>query len=176
MKLRSLGIAALLFTAQAIALGGREASANVIYDLSGVTFSNGGTATGTFTTNDAITALLTYDITTSMVGGFPGFEYTPTTAPDVTNGLPTGFSLSDSSSTHNLVLAFSGGLTATGATLLTSGSFETNSFSGLVLFRGVVSGSVVGVPEPSSLLLGGVAAGVLTVVAYAGRKRRRARG
>jgi hypothetical protein len=31
-------------------------------------------ATGMFTTNDALAGLVTYDITTSSVAGFPGFE------------------------------------------------------------------------------------------------------
>jgi hypothetical protein len=148
-----------------------------LYDLSGVTFvtpggTAEGTATGTFTTNDARTALVTFDITTSTVGGFPGFEYTPATAPIVgTDVMP--FALGLGNGTHALILEFNGGLTATGATTL-GGSFEINN-NASPTERFVASGSVVAVPEPSSLLLGGVAVGVLTVVAYAGRKRSRAR-
>ncbi len=156
MKRSSSGMAALLFTALALARGGREASADVIYQLSGVTFGTpGGTATGTFTTNDALTALVTYDITTSAAGGFSGFEYTPATAPNVTAFLPTGFTLGDSSGAHLLLLSFAGNLAATGGILSTiSFEFQTDVFP----TRSIVSGSVVGVPEPSSLLLGGVAA------------------
>jgi hypothetical protein len=158
MKLRSLGIAAFLFTAPALALGGREASADVIYELSGVTFGPpGGTATGTFTTNDAITALVTYDITTSTVRGFPGFEYTPATAPTVLNGLPNSFVLTGIGGERDLALLFTGGLTATGATLSTT-SEETVLIGPTFITRHIESGSVVGVPEPSSLLVGGIAA------------------
>jgi hypothetical protein len=145
-----LGLAAV---ALALATGGREASADIIYDLSGVTFFTppGGTATGTFTTNDARTALVTFDITTSTVSGFPGFEYTPATA--IGNGalLPTEFFLE--APARALILVFAGGLTATGATL-SAGSRETTGAPD----REIVSGSAVAVPEPSSLLLGGVAA------------------
>ena len=155
MKLRSLGIAALLFTAQALALGGREAAADHVFQLADVMFSDGGTATGAFTTNDALTALVTYDITTSTVSGFPGFEYTPATAPAVNNKLPSQFGLFDGPM-RSLSLGFGGsGLTATGATLGTN-SFELNAAADNDRF--VVSGSVVGVPEPSALVLGGLAA------------------
>jgi hypothetical protein len=155
MKMRTiLGLSAV---ALALALGGREAAADHVFQLADVTFGTPGvTATGTFTTNDTLTALVTYDITTSLVAGFPGFEYTPTTAPIVGNALPHSFELL--SSGHNLTLSFAGsGLTATGATLQPVMSSELNNIASPPL-RSVVSGSVVGVPEPSSLLLGGVAA------------------
>jgi hypothetical protein len=153
MKTKSiLGLAAM---ALALVLGGREAAADHVFQLVDVTFSApGGTATGTFTTNDAITALITYDITTSSVPGFQGFEYTPATAPHVNNFLPTAFELTDSPSTRLLVLVFPGGLPATGVAL-TDDSNEDNFAFGV---RFVVSGSVVGVPEPSALVLGGLAA------------------
>jgi hypothetical protein len=123
----------------------------------------GGTATGTFTTNDAITALLTYDITTSSVTGFPGFEYTPATAPIVLDSLPSSFVVEDSvgsSANQELGLFFAGGLTATDAALSTtagSRSLEVSTRSETIT-RFVASGSVVGVPEPSALVLGGLAA------------------
>jgi MYXO-CTERM domain-containing protein len=158
MKTKSiLGLAAVVL---ALATGGREAKADHVFQLVDVTFGPpfGGTATGTFTTNDAITSLLNYDITTSSVAGYPGFEYTPATAPDVFNGLPNGFDLSDSNrGPHFLVLTFSGGLTATGATIIFP-SYEENSNALFPFMRNIVSGSVVGVPEPSSLVLGGLAA------------------
>src|SRR5262245_43760999 len=84
MKVRT--ILSMWAVALAFATGGREAAADHVFQLVDVMFQSppfgpGGTATGTFTTNDAITALVTYDITTSSVVGFPGFEYTPVTAP-----------------------------------------------------------------------------------------------
>jgi hypothetical protein len=115
----------------------------------------GGTATGTFTTNDAINAFVTYDITTSSVPGFPGFEYTPVTAPIVVGALPGDFALASSPAVHSLFLVFNGVLTATGAALAPGVSEE--NFSGAIP-RVIVSGSVVGVPEPSGLVLGGLAA------------------
>jgi hypothetical protein len=155
MKTKSiLGLSAV---ALAFAIGGREAAADHVFQLVDVMFGSppGGTATGTFTTNDALNALVTYDITTSTSGGFPGFEYTPATAPSVTNGLPSLFVVETSSAPlHRLDLSFVGGLTATGATSVT----VTEDFQSFGIVRIAESGSVVGVPEPSGLVLGGLAA------------------
>src|SRR5262249_26656688 len=67
--------------------------------------------------------------------------------------------LVNNSNTHFLNLVFGGGgLTATGATLVPTSSLELNGSASPPL-RFVLSGSVVrGVPEPSSLVLGGIAA------------------
>ena len=157
MKAKMRTILGLSSVALALATGGREAAADHAFQLVHVTLGDpGGTATGTFTTNDAITALVTYDITTSSAPNFPGFEYTPATAPIVGNGLPRFFELDSSPAVHSLFLEFLGGLTATGA-ILTVASSETNNLA-VEITRSIVSGSVVGVPEPSSLLLGGLAA------------------
>jgi hypothetical protein len=178
MKIKSIpGLSAV---ALALALGGREAAADLVFQLEDVTFNGpGGTATGTFTTNDALNAVVTYDITTSSVpgfglGGFGGFEYTPATAPVVANNLPGFLTLSDVSITHTLQFAFGGsGLTATGATLVLGlgppiGSYEKNGADQLI--RAVASGSVVSVPEPSSALTAGFAA--LAGLGVWARKRR----
>jgi hypothetical protein len=153
MKTKSiLGLAVVML---AFALGGREAAADHVFQLADVMFQAGigGTATGTFTTNDAITALVTYDITTSTAGSFPGFEYTPATAPNVMNVLPTGVGLQSFPPGHVFALTFIGGLTATGAPSVSGGEFSAGAGE-----RSIVSGSVVAVPEPSSLVLGGIAA------------------
>ena len=171
MKMKMRTILGLSAVALALATGGREAKADHVFQLVDVTFGSpfGGTATGMFTTNDALTALLTYDITTSSVAGYPGFEYTPATAPGVSDGLPNSFVLIANGGERQLALFFTGGLTATGATLSTT-SEETVLIGPTFITRHIESGSVVGVPEPSSLLLGGVAAAGLRLWAW----RRRA--
>src|SRR5262249_5458596 len=50
-------------------LAAGQASANIIYTFSGVTFSDGGTLSGTFTTDDTFSTLLDFDITTSAAPG-----------------------------------------------------------------------------------------------------------
>jgi PEP-CTERM motif len=149
--------ARLLATAAlAIALGGVEARADHIFSLSGVTFDDGGTATGTFTTNDALNSLVSYDITTSG-GTLAGFEYTPLTSISTPTSLPSILVVETASLDHILELTFSG-LTAAGSplTLGDNISFEQDP-SGA--HRLVTAGEVVAaaVPEPSSLLLGGLA-------------------
>src|SRR5215207_1747313 len=69
-------------------LAAGHASANIDYTFSGVTFSDGGTLTGTFTTNDAITSVLNYSSTTSAGAGGLGFNYTPATSESTPTALP----------------------------------------------------------------------------------------
>ena len=57
-QVRFLAAAAL-----ALAVGAVDARADIVFELSGVTFSDGATATGTFTTDSGITSLLNFDIT-----------------------------------------------------------------------------------------------------------------
>ena len=141
-----------------VALGAVEARANHIFTLSGVTFNDGGTATGTFTTNDALNSLVSFDILTSP-GTNIGFEYTPATADSSSTALPFILVLNTPPALdHILELTFTN-LTAAGApiTIGTNDSFEQS----LNARRVVVSGQVVtasAVPEPSSLVMGGVAA------------------
>src|SRR5262249_28254573 len=127
-------------------------------------------------TNDTFTGLVSYDITTSTSSpdAFAGFEYTPKTASHLDNLLPSSFDINDQGPTHLLNLIFGGsGLTAAGATLQTdSKEFNSEDFPAV---RFVMSGSVVPdlgspVPEPSSLLLGGIAA-LARLGAWAWRRR-----
>ena len=68
---------ARFLTAAAPALGwGGEARADHIFTLSGVTFDDGTSATGTFTTNDALNSLVNFDITTTN-GAITGFDTPP---------------------------------------------------------------------------------------------------
>ena len=148
-----LGAAAL-----ALALGAVEARADHIFTLSGVTFDDGGTATGTFTTNDALNSLVSFDITTSP-GTNIGFEYTPTTSDSSSTALPFILVLNTPPALDNILELTFTNLTVAGApiTIGDADSFEQT----LGARRVVVSGQVVGsaaVPEPSSLLMGGVAA------------------
>ena len=52
------GASLLAAAALTLALGAVEARADIVFTLSGVTFDDGGTASGTFTTDDALSSLL----------------------------------------------------------------------------------------------------------------------
>src|SRR5262245_17129867 len=104
-------------------LAAGQASANIIYTFSGVTFSDGGTLTGTFTTDDTFSTLLDFDITTSLAPGI-GFHYTPVTANSNSTSLPTIIVVEDAGPVNILQITFNGGLTATGA-LIKLGTFDS---------------------------------------------------
>ena len=139
-----------------LALGAVEARANHVFTLSGVTFSDGGTATGTLTTNDALNSLVSFDILTSP-GINIGFEYTPATASSSSTALPSILVLNTPPALNNILELTFTNLSAAGApiTIGTNDSFEQT----LNARRVVVSGQVVAaaVPEPSSLVMGGIA-------------------
>jgi hypothetical protein len=151
---RLLAVAAL-----ALALGAVEARANQTFNLSGVKFDDGGTATGSFTTNDALTSLVTYSITTSG-GTLSGFVYTPASSISTPTSLPNILVVETSSLSNILELTFSPPLTTNGAPLSLGANISFEQVPGGT-HRNVTAGSVVNanvIPEPSSLLTGGVAA------------------
>jgi hypothetical protein len=172
MNLRLLSLCALAF---ALALGMVEARADHVFTLSGVAFDDGTLATGTFSTNDAVTSLVNWDITT-VDGAIPGFHYTPGTSDSSSTSLPFILVLNTPPALdHILELTFAGGLTPGGAPIDTSGpniSFEQSPNGGP--HRNVTAGSVVpagAVPEPSSLALSGTA-GLAGLGLWARRRRR----
>jgi hypothetical protein len=151
------GARLLAATALALALGAVEARADHIFTLSGVTFDDGGTATGMFTTNDALNSLVSYDILTSG-GTLTGFDYTPATTTSFSS-LPSILVLETTGLEHLIQLTFTG-LTVAGAPIKI-GQFDSFEQDPTGTHRQVVSGEVVGlaaVPEPASLLMGGIAA------------------
>jgi hypothetical protein len=133
------------------------------------------TVTGTFTTNDAITALLDFDVTTSAGVGI-GFEYTPATADSSSTSLPFILVLNTPPALDNILqLTFSGGLTALGAPL-TIGAFDSFEQTTAPAQRQIVAGEVIvaptAVPEPSTIALTGI--GALGLLLSSVRRRARA--
>jgi len=123
-----------------------------LYTFAGVTFNDGGTLTGTFTTNDPITTLLNYDITTSPGPGI-GFEYTPTTAPVSFSSLPSIIVVETPGLDHLLQVTFNGGLTAQGAPI-TIGTFDSFEQGTGGARRVITAGQATpSVPEPGTLVL-----------------------
>ena len=160
----------LLLVGMVFFLTAGHASATILYTFSGVTFAGGGTLTGTFTTNDAITALIGFDITTSAGAGI-GFHYTPATAGSSSTSLPFIIVLSTPTLDNILQVTFSGGLTALGAPILigTFASFEQTTAPARrdILAGAAIVGAVV--PEPSTIALLGM--GVLGLLASVRRRR-----
>jgi hypothetical protein len=139
-----------------------------------VQFSDGGTLTGTFTTNDTFNSLLNYNITTSPNTGI-GFNYTPGTSDPSSTSLPPIIVLNTPPTNPDILqVTFAGGLTATGAPILigTFDSFE----QGPDARRDITAGEAIvrtnSVPEPSTIALAGIAA-LAGLLGYL-RQRRRA--
>ena len=140
-----------------VLLAASQSFANIIFTVSGATFSDGGTLTGTFTTNDAVNSLIDYDLLTAG-GALTGFHYTPGTAGSGSTSLPFILVLEPASSDPILQVTFAGGLTPLGAAI-TIGQFDSFEQVG-VEHREITAGSVApapSVPEPGTLLLLGAA-------------------
>jgi hypothetical protein len=150
----------------ALCLAASQASADIIFSFEGATLSDGGTVTGTFTTNDAISSVVGYDVTTS---GASGFHYTPGTAPTNISSLPTFVGFETTDLAHILEVTFSTPLTAAGSTIVTG--MANTSFEQIPggTHRDFTAGSAAvgttAVPEPSSIALLAIGAlGLLTRV------------
>jgi hypothetical protein len=172
MRLRSLAVSVAMLSSCLCARADR------IFTLSNVTLSSApvggtseGTLTGSFTTNDAINTLVSYDITASAAGSFAGFHYTNADSSVTAASLPSQYFQIDApagGASEELRLYFSSPLTAAGANLLSSASYEDETMAGGIRYPSgsVVAGSVSSVtPEPSSIaLLGTGLLGVAGVV------------
>jgi len=157
----------------ALSLGAREASANIMYTFSGVTFDDGGTLTGTFLTNDTFNNLLDFDITTSPATNL-GFHYTPATFDDSSTSLPAVIVLNNPPTLDEILqVTFSGGLTAAGASI-TIGNFDSfeqgPGGARRVITAGAAIVSTTSVPEPSTIALAGIGA-LAGLLGYLRRRR-----
>lgn len=158
-------IARMAFASLVMVGLGKTASADLVYALKNVEFSDGTFATGTFSISSLTGPVTSYNITTTTTAApFTGYHYTPL---DSTNSssIPTYINL-DASGNRELRFYFTSALTATGATITTNGtSYEHQNGNRLV-----ISGTVAAIPEPGTLALSSAG---LTVMAGLGYSRRR---
>jgi len=154
----------------ALTLAAGHASADRLYTFAGVTFSDGGTLTGNFTTNDPITALVNYNITTSPGVGI-GFNYTPISAPVNLSSLPFIIVVETAGLDHLLEVTFNGGLTPAGAPI-TIGNFDSFEQGVQGARRVITAGQAIpSVPEPGTLAM--LSIGLAGLLGFGGMRQRK---
>lgn len=149
MKIKLAGAAIALALAGALPAG-----ASILhFTLSGVTFDDGGTASGSFTRNTAGGIITDFDVITTPGSVLSGFDYNTSDASGFDGFEPNSVMLSVLSDpiSEYVIFSFDRPLTAPGSyNLVTSDSFECLNCSP---FRYVTGGSAVavsGVPEPAT--------------------------
>jgi len=159
MKTRIIVAAAL--AALTVALPAKAVT--LAWTLSGVTFDDGGTAIGTFTTDSTTGHLMTYSIDTTAGSTLGAFHYDPTTSFKYFNN-SSSFLVVNTAITRFINFAFVNPLTSGGVDPFVVGSYECNN-CGLV--RRVTGGvaSTATVPEPASWALLVAGFGLVGVIA-----------
>lgn len=152
----------------------------IVWTLSGATFDDGATASGTFTIESTTGAVLDWNITTTLGGTLPGFTYDPTTSMATRDAFlvnPYSFLLlEDPGNVRYLNLSFTSSFTVPGTVLLalgrpTAGSWECDNCSAVRTFTAGSATSAAAVPEPATFLLFGTG-----LAALAARRRFKKRG
>jgi hypothetical protein len=154
------------------------AQADVIqWNLSGVTFDDGGIAIGTFSTDSTNGQLLSYDLTTTAGTVQGGFHYTAATSTIYGNNVfnPNSFLITRTSpfAQPYLNLSFVNSLDHVGTNTLKTGGPVTGSWecTNCGAVRGVTGGFAQAVPEPETYAMMMAGLGLLAFVA---RRRKQA--
>ena len=170
-RVRFLGLAGALGLLLLLGLPSIASADGVTWDLSGVTFDDGGTASGSFVYDADTNTVSDIDIVTTAGTAFGGATYTGSDPafgpfPDQLVAV-TDASLADFTGTPVLNLLFLDSLTDAGGTVDLLDAIETTCFDSDCTDTGpflrditageVVAGQIVRTPEPSSLALLGIA-------------------
>lgn len=154
MKKLVVGSVALAIS---VALSAPVQASVIDWTLEGVTFDDGGTASGTFSVDTSTGDLVSYDITTTAGSALGGMVYDPSTAPSVAYGNygPNSFLLLAATGTKYITLEFVNPLTSGGIdpivpgydSITNTGSFECHNCAP---FRVVTAGEATSLPAPEA--------------------------
>jgi hypothetical protein len=169
IKMRAKFFVAALLAASASAIPAKAAT-TLAWTLSGVTFDDGGTATGTFTTDSTNGNLLSYDLSTTAGTTLGAFHYDATTSKKYgDNNFGSNSFLVQTLNFHRYInLAFNNPLTGGGFDAITIGqnSFECNNCTpDRYVTAGYATSVTASVPEPLSWALMVVGFGLVGVAA-----------
>ncbi len=154
MKKLVIGSLAL---AMSVALSAPVQASVIDWTLEGVTFDDGGTASGMFSIDSSTGQLVSYDITTTLGSTLGGTVYDPSTAPFVGYGVygPNSFLLITGTGATYITLEFLNPLTRGGIdpivtgydSITNTGSYECNN---CVPFRLVTAGEATSASVPEA--------------------------
>lgn len=161
MKAKHLTIS-LLVPAVALVLSSAAQAGTLTWNLSGVTFNDGGTASGSFTVDSSTGNLLSYDIQTTTTSNMNGYDYDGVSNQLYCNNCfaANSFLIVNTVGVYGnpfLQLAFNNPLTTPGTDVLTLGGWSQGSAEvtnyGFYPYRYVTQGAATTTPEPAALSL-----------------------
>lgn len=151
LQLRSGLLAGLVLMAASLS----AQAAPITWTLDNVTFTDGGTATGSFTIDAAAKTWSAFDIVTAGPA-LSGFNYNPTNSGLYFNGFgPNSFTIMPGDGHRYITFSFLEALNETGNTrvILTDSSWECMNCSPWRYMSGSVTSLAADVPEPGTVAM-----------------------